>query len=99
MHSWPTYPRRGVIGAAIWAGAVAALAAPAQAIEISAPAEGSVLEYRCNMLQVGDFVQRYTVRQLSGKIVRVEVSDHRGSHSYTKPFYLGGTTLIHIHSL
>lgn len=47
------------------------------------------------MPQVGDFVQRYTVRQLSGKIVRVEVSDHRGSHSYTKPFYLGGTTLIH----
>lgn len=66
-----------------------AVAAPGQP-----PAAGTNLEFRCNMPGTGDFVQRYRIDRVSGNRIAVTVTDHRGTHSYSKAYFLGGTTLF-----
>lgn len=58
------------------------------------PARGTSLEFRCNLPGTGAFVQQYRIDQVNGSNITVSVTDHRGNHSYSKPFYLGGTTLF-----
>tara|TARA_R110002167_G_scaffold218886_1_gene423515 strand:+ start:312 stop:1328 length:1017 start_codon:yes stop_codon:yes gene_type:complete len=62
--------------------------------QVRSPAPGSSFEFRCNLPGTGDFVQRYTVDSVSGGIVTVSVTDHRGTHSYSKATYLNGTTMF-----
>lgn len=61
---------------------------------ITPPADGSRYTYRCEFASGLSFSQQYTVKGQSGDAVKVEVSDNRGSHSYEKPFYLAGTTMV-----
>ena len=79
------------ICAMAWTMVVATGSASAQ---VRSPAPGSSFEFRCNLPGTGDFVQRYTVDSVSGGIVTVSVTDHRGTHSYSKATYLNGTTMF-----
>lgn len=83
---------------AITATALASLATVASNTAIAAagqpPAVGTSLEFRCNLPGSGDFTQRYRIDRVSGSDIAVSVTDNRGSHSYSKAYYLGGTTLF-----
>ena len=81
--------RTALLIAALTVGATNGASAAAQT-----PAPGSSFEFRCNLPGTGDFVQRYTVNQVRGKDITVSVTDHRGTHSYTKAHFLSGTTLF-----
>lgn len=73
---------------------VAATTGTAAAAAEQPPAVGTSLEFRCNLPGTGDFTQRYRIDRVSGNDIAVSVTDNRGSHSYSKAYYLGGTTLF-----